>query len=367
MATKEAKEAKEPKPTTTPSGSGNPARTSGLAQSSGWRALIKTYAGTPNEPQRISQFIQKIEEVATVYGWDDGTTASAARLSLEGEAYQWLEAISSKLSLRPDGLNATDTNIWAGLNGLKRALNTRFHRKATVMERAKLISSLNQMRTESVDAFFDRVQTTQIQLSEDEIRQAGNCDNKMAQNGFAEATRQFMAHIIKSSFLGGLRSEIKREVEKRSDVDELITLHRAAKAVELALSSQVRTTFAVNCVEQQQEEEEEYDPREKDDNDADFEEVIHALRRQFKGKLRTTEKTERKLIRCYNCSKWGTHVARECRGPPRANGDHNNNNNNGFNNNKPQQFRKQSGKVFAIENEKLEQQWMNTLGAQALN
>jgi hypothetical protein len=98
--------------------------------------------------------------------WSDAITAERVKLRLSGPARTWL---NNRIRAETAGLNVFDLAAVAGAKppGLRQLLIDRFMPQHTAAEQEWLRATLIQQENESVNTFFDRVESIQFLLDQD--------------------------------------------------------------------------------------------------------------------------------------------------------------------------------------------------------
>ena len=166
-------------------------------------------------------FIDNVQQIST---WTDAVTAQYAYLALRDKAADW--AYNQKQG-RNERMNSWIT--------LKQDFETRFHRDATLSEESALQDSLIQKKNESVNDFYDRVESAQYVFDQNwaPLAAGANAAAIAQDNASKKASHDYG---LRREFLRGLREDIKKVVVLKDNVSTPENLLKKSVEIEKALN-----------------------------------------------------------------------------------------------------------------------------------
>ena len=172
----------------------------------------------------VMEYISAVEMSRIAGNWSDAITAERVKLRLSGPARTWL---NNRIRAETAGLNVFDPAAVAGAKppGLRQLLIERFMPQHTAAEQERLRATLIQHENESVNTFFDRVESIQFLLDQDlpdDFRRNHKASYDIVHN------RQ-----VQTSFIAGLKGDIRKHVAM-ANVITLTDALNAAVAFEKA-------------------------------------------------------------------------------------------------------------------------------------
>lgn len=172
------------------------------------------------------EYISAVEMSARAGEWTDEVTAERVKLKLTGEARTWL---NNRIRAETPGLGVFAPAAVNGRlpPGLRQLIIDRFMPQQTAGEQERLRATLIQADNESVNSFFDRVESVQF-LLDMELPANFRVDQKASYD--IVHNRQ-----VQGNFIAGLRNDIRRHVTTLN-VATLEDALRAAIAFEKAAS-----------------------------------------------------------------------------------------------------------------------------------
>ena len=185
---------------------------------------IPIFNGTSKDSMSTRAWIHYVERCKRIANWTDDKTAEYAQLALREIAADWIENLT-------EARNA-DIDSWPTFKALFEA---RFHKKATLAERTVIKASLTQNKNESIQDFYDRVDSGNYILDENWPPLAeGATAAQITQDANAKASHHKVN--VFNDFLQGMNPEIRAQVVLQNPTT-LVELQSVAVQVESALSN----------------------------------------------------------------------------------------------------------------------------------
>lgn len=152
----------------------------------------------------VYEYLSHVEMSRIAGGWDDPVTAEKVKLKLTGPARTWLQ---NRINDQTPGLAAFEPEAVNGIfpPGLRALLIRRFMPQHSASEHDRLRRTMIQGPNESVQEFYDRVESIQFIFDQelpDDFRRTSKASYDIVHN-----------HLVRNGFLNGLKAEIKRHVE----------------------------------------------------------------------------------------------------------------------------------------------------------
>ena len=175
----------------------------------------------------IDEYLNHVRMSALAAAWDDAVTAEKVKLKLVGHARTWLQ---NRIREETLGLDAYDPPVVANVKppGLRALLLNRFMPVQTAGEQQRLRATLNQGENESVQVFYDRVDSVQYILDLDLPEDFRLVDANKRSYQLVHAQQ------VRGNFVAGLKTEIRTHVVSLATVVTLADVLAAAIAYEKA-------------------------------------------------------------------------------------------------------------------------------------
>ena len=294
-----------------------------------WQNMIGTYTGTIDR-KKAPKFIDTVDRVKTLNGWDDAATIAAFETCVDSTADDWWG------NFREEYPNESKRWSSVKVNFLKH-FTPEAHKNKMAEQN---LEDLRQAPKELVVDFHQRVKKV-VRLNQDPRMVKALND---ATTEESKATCQLMLNIWKQSqtekhFNAGLRPEIKQILSSRTGMDTMTKM--VAEAAQIEESQEKKTRSSVDEVEEN--DAEEIKPKAK--NKKNGGEELNAMDRLNKmwSQFQTSERNERRTqyrgngrgrgtntrgrggqqtgrepsrerkFECFNCRRMGYHYASECK------------------------------------------------------
>ncbi len=233
-------------------------------------------------------FVERIEAYCKALKKDTNDECTEMQLALRGNATIWWRSLARR---------GISNGVWADVK--QEFLST--YQPSVTGKTAHAIGQLEQKGTETINDYFNRLDQVI-----DEMMASATQPTTSTKTIYDNVRN----HIQKYLFIGGLRENLRIEVQK-TEPTSLAEALKAAGKTELILKRETSKIFSV--------EDNPLTPTGNDDDDLDDEEIaaLNAWRAKRGKKPMQRRNTNLQDVKCYNCNKMG-HISRNCRAPRKA-------------------------------------------------
>ena len=308
-----------------------------------WQAMIGTYTGTIDR-KKAPKFIDTIDRVKTLNGWDDAATLAAFETCVDSTADNWFGNYREE--------HPNESQKW---RSVKTQFLKHFAQEAEKNRSAEQnLDDLRQASKELVVDFHQRVKKV-VRLNQDPrmVKAYNKATTEEAKNNFKQMLDIWKQSQVENYFRKGLRQEIKQILSSRTGMDTMTKM--VAEAAQIEESQEKKTSTNINELDGGSEPEEEEVAAKKPKNKAkamktkseeDELNVIDRLNKLWdeRKKSQTSERSERRTqyrgngrgrgkrgrgsqggqrsrdtsrdkderFECFNCRRLGYHYASDC-------------------------------------------------------
>ncbi len=233
-------------------------------------------------------FVERIEAYCKALKKDTNDECTEMQLALRGNATIWWRSLARR---------GISNGVWADVR--QEFLAT--YQPSVTGKTAHAIGQLEQKGTETINDYFNRLDQVI-----DEMMASATQPTTSTKTIYDNVRN----HIQKYLFIGGLRENLRIEVQK-TEPTSLAEALKAAGKTELILKRETSKVFSV--------EDNPLTPTNNDEDDLDDEEIaaLNAWRAKRGKKPMQRRNANLQDVKCYNCNKMG-HISRNCRAPRKA-------------------------------------------------
>ena len=308
-----------------------------------WQAMIGTYTGTIDR-KKAPKFIDTIDRVKTLNGWDDAATLAAFETCVDSTADNWFGNYREE--------HPNESKKW---KSVKAQFLKHFAPEAEKNRSAEQnLDDLRQAPKELVVDFHQRVKKV-VRLNQDPrmVKAYNEATDEISKNNFKHMLDIWKQSQVENHFRKGLRKEIKQVLSSRTGMDTMTKMVAEAAQIE---ESQEKKTSNINELDGESEPEEEEVAAKKPKSKAKAkktnvdEDELNALQNTLnklwgeRKKFQTSERSDRRTqyrgngrgrgkrgrgsqggqrsrdasrekgerFECFNCRRLGYHYASDC-------------------------------------------------------
>ena len=209
-----------------------------------WQTMIGTYTGTIDR-KKAPKFIDTIDRVKTLNGWDDAATLAAFETCVDSTADNWFGNYREE--------HPNESQKWKSVKAhfLKHFAPEAEKNKAAEQN----LDDLRQAPKELVVDFHQRVKKV-VRLNQDPrmVKAYNEATDEISKNNYKHMLDIWRQSQVENHFRKGLRKEIKQVLSSRTGMDTMTKMVAEAAQIE---ESQEKKTSNINELDGESEPEEE--------------------------------------------------------------------------------------------------------------